>query len=159
MWAAKCVIDCLRECTHASVYVCTQPRASVCVLGRRRTSGEYGWNMVLIWLFAQHSPPPPAGPVPWRFLWAIWSDEGGGSSWAEGWGVRFILAGCETGSITSQQPCWVTTLLWKRAGWLGKWGACHWPSASVKSSVALSIEKAAGIQTEGGTLALDFCIL
>lgn len=35
-------------------------------------------------------------------------------------------------------------------------GACHWPSASVKCSVALSVGKAAQRQTEGGTLVLVY---
>jgi len=98
-------------CAHASVYVCTHPCVSVCVLGSQRGLEKCGWNMVLIWLFAHPAPNNTAGPVPWCLPWAIWSDEGGGV-WA--W---FILAGCETGSITSQKPCWVTTLLWSRGGW------------------------------------------
>lgn len=36
------------------------------------------------------------GPLPLSFPRAIWSDQGGGLSWAEGWGVKFVLAGSIT---------------------------------------------------------------
>lgn len=124
-------------CVHMHLYVFAHKPVHLCVFLENGGPGYKVWMKYGSHLALCPPSPLPGGPLPWRFPWAIWSDEGGAVSWAEGWGVRFILAGCETSSITSQEPCWVTTLLWKR-GWCGgMWGACAWPSVSVKCSVAL----------------------
>lgn len=150
MWAAVCVFllcscICLHKNPHTSACVC------VCVCswttqGLGRVRMKYGSNLALcpkgpalLLLLLLPLPPPCCRPTPPD----AFPRPFGQTSWAERWGVRFILAGCETGSITSQEPCWVTTLLWRRgrAGGLGTWGACARPSASVKCSVALSVWK------------------
>lgn len=73
----------------------------------------------------------------------------GGSSWTKGWELRFILAGCETGSITSKEPCWVTTSQWRFG--VGRRGLIHLKSLTTER-LRVSNRKFK-LCTEGGAVA------
>lgn len=122
---------CERPCVLMHLYtVCLHTTlVRPCVfLEDRVASVKCGWNMLLIWLSARVSrTPSPRQPTPPTLSLGHLVRRRRGFVQDEGWGSRFVLAGCETGSITSQEPCWVTTPRWRRGH---MWGVHAWPSVS-----------------------------